>query len=133
MLESTAGDRPDFRARSYQFGVRIVNLVRALPRDLATSVIARQLARSGTSVGANVEEAQGGRSRKDFAHKMNIARQEAGESHYWLRLLRDTNTLLQPRLDPIVTEADEIVRILISIVKRTRADEHDECGDGGGS
>jgi four helix bundle protein len=109
--------------------MRAVRLVRALPRDAATVVIARQLVRSATSVGANVEEAQGGQSRRDFAHKMNIARKEAGEACYWLRLLRDTDTLPRPRLDPIVKESDEIVRILVTIVKTTRGDAHSERAD----
>jgi four helix bundle protein len=122
-------DRPDIRSRSYDFALRVVKLVRALPRDAATVVIARQLARSATSVGANVEEAQGGQSRKDFAHKMNVARKEAGEAHYWLRLPRDTDTLPRPRLDPIVNESDEIVRILVTIVKTTRGDAHGERED----
>ena len=118
--------QPDIRSRTYDFAVRVVKQVRALPRDVATVVIARQLVRSGTSIGANVEEAQGGQSRKDFAHKMNIARQEAGESHYWLRLLRDTDPLPRPRLEPIVSESDEIVRILVTIVKKMRGNGCDE-------
>ncbi len=112
--------QPDIRARSYDFAKRVIKLVRALPHDIATVVIARQLARSGTSVGSNVEEAQGSHSRKDFARKMNIARAEARETNYWLRLLADTQTIPKPRLALIVKESDEITRILTAIVKTTK-------------
>jgi len=91
-----------------------------MPRDLGSQVIARQLARSGTSVGANVEEAQGAHSRRDFARRMNIARTEARESLYWLRLVADCEILPRKRLEALLTEADEIVRVLVSIVKKTR-------------
>jgi four helix bundle protein len=115
--------QPDIRPRSYQFALRIIKLVRALPKDMATLTMARQLARSGTSIGANIEEAQGSHSRKEFAQKMNIARKEARECLYWLRLLRDSNTLPKARLEPLVSESDEIVRILVAIVKKTRGSE----------
>lgn len=124
-----SGDRPDIRGRSYDFARRVVKLIRALPHDVASVAIARQLARSGTSVGANVEEAQGAHSRREFAFKMNIARKEARETLYWLRLLRDTDTLPADRLDGIVQESDEIVRILVSIVKSTRRSGDSESGE----
>jgi four helix bundle protein len=98
-------------------------MVRALPRDIATQVIARQLARCGTSVGSNVEEAQGSHSRKEFARRMGIARTEARESLYWLRLLIDTSTLPKPRLTPLGQDSEEILKILVAIVKRTRERE----------
>ena len=123
MTKSDTHVRPDIRPRSFQFALRIIKLVRALPKDMATLTMARQLARSGTSVGANIEEAQGSHSRKEFAQKMNIARKEARECLYWLRLLRDSNTLPKARLEPLVSESDEIVRILVAIVKKTRGSE----------
>ena len=121
MSEHNAGKQPDIRGRSYAFALRILKVVRALPHDPATTVIARQLARSGTSIGANEEEAQGSHSRKQFAQRMNVARFEARETLYWLRLLRDSSTLSRPRLEPLVTESEEIVKILVAIVKTTRA------------
>ena len=111
---------PDIARRTYLFACRIVKLVRALPGDIASQVIARQLARSGTSVGANVEEAQGSHSRKEFARRMGIARSEARESLYWLRLLADSDTMPRRRLEPITRESDEILRILVAIVKKSR-------------
>jgi four helix bundle protein len=110
-------DHPDIKERTFQFSVRILKLVRALPRNIAGQVLGRQLARCGTSVGANVEEAQGAESRRDFAHKIRISRKEARESLYWLRLVRATEMISQERLQEIVVEADEIVRILTAITR----------------
>jgi len=110
----------EIEERTYAFACRVLRLIRAMPRDLGSQAIARQLARSGTSVGANVEEAQGAHSRRDFARRMNIARTEARESLYWLRLVADCEILPRKRLEALLTEADEIVRALVSIVKKTR-------------
>jgi len=75
-----------------------------------------QLLRSGTAIGANVEEAQGAQSRKDFISKMSIARKEALEAHYWLRLVRDSRMLPDARMSAIIDEADEICKVLSAIV-----------------
>jgi four helix bundle protein len=75
-------EQAGIKDRTFQFAVRIPNLVRALPRDIGEQVVGRQLARSGTSIGANVEKAQGVQSRRDFADKMTIARKEARETLY---------------------------------------------------
>lgn len=111
----------DIERRTFEFAVRAVRLVNALPATTAGTTMARQIMRSGTSVGANVEEAQGSHSRKEFARKMNIARSEAREVLYWLRLARETKLLPASRLTAIVKEADELVRILTAIVKRARS------------
>jgi len=78
------------------------------------------LLRSGTSVGANIEEAQAGQSRADFLSKMSIASKEARETLYWLKLLEKTELVSIDRLQDLKQEADEIVRILTSIVKATK-------------
>lgn len=118
MAERT--ERPDIPERCFAFAVRILKLVRALPRDVGGQVVARQLARSGTSVGANVEEAQAAQSKADFTRRMNIARAEARENLYWLRLLAESGMLPRARLEAMISEADELVRILTSIVKTSR-------------
>ncbi len=82
--------------------------------------LANQLLRSGTSIGANVEEAQAAQSRADFLNKLSIARKEARETHYWLRLLSTTDLVSAPRLTDLVDEADQLVAILTTITKRTR-------------
>ena len=136
-------DELDITKRSFQFAVRIVNLCRFLEKqDRVSRTLANQLLRSGTSVGANIEEAQAGQSKADFTAKMSIARKEArepsgasqtnrlvcpmgehGGAHqtlYWLRLLKATEIVESDKLNDITKEADELVRILTSIVKTSQ-------------
>jgi four helix bundle protein len=87
-----------------------------IPRTLSNQVL-----RSGTSVGANVEEAHGSQSKPDFISKMSIACKEARETHYWLRLLDVTDTLPSEKLKLIAEEANQLVAILTAIVKNSRA------------
>ncbi len=104
--------------RSFAFAVRIVKLCRVLERQGNVSrTLANQLLRSGTSIGANIEEAQAGQSKADFTAKMSISRKEARETLYWLRLLVESETIPESRLTELIKEADELVRILTSIVK----------------
>ena len=117
---ASGSERPNVQERSFAFAVRILKLVRALPHDVGGHVVARQLARSGTSVGANIEEAQAAQSKADFARRMNIARAEAKETLYWFRLVAESGILRRARLEPLIAEADELVRILTSIVKTSR-------------
>jgi four helix bundle protein len=83
-------------------------------------VLSKQVLRSGTSIGANVEEAIGGQSRRDFLSKCSIAYKEARETRYWLRLLRDTDYLTPQQAESLLTDVDEILRILTSIIKTTK-------------
>jgi four helix bundle protein len=107
--------------RSFEFAVRIVRLCRFLDeQDRSTRTLASQLLRSGTSVGANIEEAQAGQSKADFTAKMSIARKEARETLYWLRLLTAADIVEAGKIDHITREADELVRILTSIVKTSQ-------------
>lgn len=107
--------------RTYHFALRVVKLVSSMPPTIAATVLGRQVLRSATSIGANVEEAKGGSSKRDFTNKMAIALKEARETHYWLRLLRDSGTFDQERMVPIVQEALEIKKIL-SVAVRTARD-----------
>ncbi len=85
--------------------------------------MARQILRSGTSIGANLEEATAGQSRADFISKCNIALKEARETHYWLRLFTETKVVSAERLNGLLTESNELVAILTTIVKNTRTSE----------
>jgi four helix bundle protein len=105
----------DIRERTFQFAVRVLKAVRTLPDDSATRVVAYQLTKSATSVGANVEEADGAESRRDFVHKMSIARKEARESRYWLRVVRAA-ILDTGEFSALEQESDELVRILSAII-----------------
>jgi len=103
--------------KSYQFAIKIVGLYRHLSEQKREFVLSKQLLRSGTSIGANIEEGIGGQSDRDFFAKLNIAYKEARETHYWLRLLRDTNYLTNDEVKKHIEDCEEILRILGSIIK----------------
>ena len=108
-------------ARTFDFAKRIVKLCQVLDNNPGVSrTLGRQLIRSGTSIGANVEEGQASQSRADFCSKYSIACKEARETHYWLRLLAETDLLKSEQLAPITQECNELIAILTSIVKKTR-------------
>ncbi len=98
--------------RTYRFALQIVKLVSTLPRSLTGDVLGRQVLRSGTSVGANVEEAFGAGTRREFSYKLTIALKEAKETHYWLRLIKDAGLVPADKIDPLVQEALEIKLII---------------------
>ncbi|MCK4373821.1 MAG: four helix bundle protein [Candidatus Brocadiae bacterium] len=106
----------DVRKRAYDFALRIVRMCRALHEDRIGRILLSQLLRAGTAIGANIEEAQAGQSKKDFTHKMGIARKEAFETRYWLRLLKDSKVLPESRMADIIEESDEICKMLSAIV-----------------
>ncbi len=108
--------------KSYQFAVRIVNLSLYLSAKKKEHVLSKQLLRSGTSIGANVEEAEGGQSRADFLSKMSLAYKEARETAYWLRLLKDTKFLTPKQFENIYKDAEELCRIIGAIQRDTKGD-----------
>lgn len=110
----------DIEKRTFEFALRIIRLCRALDDDRTGRVLVNQLLRSGTSIGANVEEAQGAQSKPDFIAKMSIAQKEARETLYWLRLLAESQLLPVDRMPPIIQEADEILRIVSAIIVSAR-------------
>jgi len=105
--------------KTFAFARQIIALYLALKNE-KEFVISRQLLRSGTSIGANVEEAIAAFSKKDFTHKMNIAQKEARESKYWLRLLSETH-IAKSNTKELLTEVEEIIRILTAIVKSSQS------------
>ncbi len=110
----------DIKERTFLFGVRIVRLANGFPRTTAGFEMGRQLIRSGTSIGANVEEADGAESKKDFIHKMSIARKEARETRYWLRLVEASLLDNNDEVADLIQESDQVVRILSKIIANTR-------------
>jgi four helix bundle protein len=111
----------DILERTFRFSVRIVKLCQVLDEQPGVGrTLSRQLLRSGTSIGANAEEAQAGQSRADFVSKYSIACKEARETHYWLRLIAECNILPETRLGEITMECDELVAILTTIIKNTK-------------
>lgn len=103
--------------KSYQFAIKIVNTCKILQTTQREFVLSNQLLRSGTSIGANIEEAIGGQSRKDFYAKLTISYKEARESKYWIRLLIDTNQLDAILGKELLENIEEILRIIGSIQK----------------
>ena len=102
--------------KSYSFALRVITLARWLKTEKEYEM-AGQILRSGTAIGANVEEAQAGVSRADFTAKMSIASKEARETNYWLRLLRDAKIVPPSRITLLENESLELIRILTAIVK----------------
>jgi four helix bundle protein len=108
------------QTKSYAFAVRIVRLYQHLSKAKKEFVLSKQVLRSGTSIGANVEEAIGGQSRADFISKFGIAYKEARETSYWLRLLKDTEYLSEAEFQSIHSDAEELCRIIAAIQKSTK-------------
>ena len=106
--------------KSFRFAVRIVNLCRYLQTEQKEYILTKQLLKSGTSIGANVSESQQAQSRPDFINKLNIALKEAYETNYWLRLLHETSFLTDDEFQSIVTDCQELERLLISIIKTSK-------------
>ena len=107
--------------KSLDFAVRIVNLRKYLVREHNEYVMSKQLLRCGTSIGANVAEAQRGQSKADFAAKMNIALKEVNETEYWLKLLYRTQYLSKEQYESINIDVQELLGILVSICKTSSA------------
>ena len=107
----------DIQQRTFAFAVRIVKLCRHLEeKPGAGRALSRQLLRAGTSIGANVEEAQSGTTKADFIYKVAIALKEARETDYWLRLLQAAQVVPVERLEELKDEADQLKRILAAII-----------------
>ena len=106
----------DLDERLLEYAARIMKLVESLPRSLAGRRIGDQLLRSGTSVGASYEEAQGAESHGDFVHKLQVALKELRESNYWLRLLVKSEVLPATRLRDLIGESNQLLAILSKAV-----------------
>ena len=117
---SGSGKPQDLKERLREYALRIIRLYDSLPKHGAVHVITYQLVRSGTSPGAHYREACRSKSNADFISKMNIALKEARETHYWLRLIRDSELVQTDRLNGLLQEADEIKRIIGAIVHKSR-------------
>ena len=105
------------KEKSYLFALDIIHLVKALPRNTAGYALGKQIIHSGTSIGANIEEAIGASSKKDFTYKMCLAKKEARETLYWLSLLIDAELANNSKSKKLIDSANELIRILTAIVK----------------
>ena len=105
--------------KSFDFAIRIVKLYKYLMDEKKEFVLSKQILRSGTSIGANINEAQQGQSKKDFLMKMNIALKECTETKYWIELLSATDYINQEQKESIIKDCIEMEKMLTSIVKTT--------------
>ena len=103
--------------KSFEFAVRIVNLYKYLTREHKEFTLSKQLLRSGTSIGANVSEAQRGQSKADFTAKMSIALKEASESEYWIKLLYRTEYLSKEQFSSLNSDIQELIGLLMAICR----------------
>lgn len=111
----------DIKLRSLKFAVLIVKLSFLLPRNAAGFAIASQIVRSGTSIGANIHEAQDSSTRKEFIHSMTISLKEGRETEYWLLVIQEAGLISDPKLEIALKEIKELIKILTTIVKKSKA------------
>ena len=114
--------------RTKQFALRIVKLVDALPKTTSAIAIARQIIRSGTSVGANYRAACRGRSKAEFISKLGIVTEEADETCFWLELIIEGKLLPEEKVQPLLKEADELTAIFVSSVKTSQQNQKSKTG-----
>lgn len=112
--------------KAYAFSIRIVKLYQHLCTQKKEYVLSKQILRCGTSIGANIAEANGAISNNDFSAKMSIAYKESLETKYWLNLLKDTDYLSKEEFASLFADADEIAKMLFSILKTTRINKKSE-------
>ena len=111
----------DLKDRTKNFSLQIINLIKLLPKNLAASIIAKQLISSATLVGANYRAVYRARSDKEFIAKMNIVLKEADESYFWLELIFEKNWLNKDIIIPILKESNELTAIFVSTLKTINA------------
>ena len=106
--------------KTYSFALKIIEIYKHLSIEKKEFILSKQLLRSGTSIGANVEEAQGGQSQRDFIAKISISYKEARETKYWIHLLTDTEYIKEQESKSILTDCIEIIKILTTIQKSSK-------------
>ena len=106
--------------KSYNYAIRIIKLYQYLTAEKKEYELSKQILRSGTSIGANIEEAVGGLSKKDFLAKLGISYREARETNYWLRLLKDTGYMNGKQFSSLISDWEEILRIITATQKTTK-------------
>ena len=112
------------KTKSFDFALRIVNLHKYLVNEKKEYVLSKQLLRAGTAIGALVKESEHAQSRADFIHKLSIALKEANETEYWLELLFKSDYISVNEYDSIINDVNELLRILISIIKTTKSSKN---------
>ena len=106
--------------KSFCFAIRVVKLCKILREEQKEYIMTKQLLRSGTSIGANIAEAQQAQSKSDFVHKMSIALKEATETNYWIRLLHATDYLNDKAMESMIQDCSELEKMLTVIIKSAK-------------
>jgi four helix bundle protein len=125
-LENNEGNTKEniIKEKSFKFSVRIVKLYQFLCNEKKEFNLSKQVLKSGTSIGANVEESLGGISMNDFSNKISIAYKEARETEYWLKLLAETNYIEDKLFKSLYNDCVELSKILYTILKKTRLNKN---------
>lgn len=106
--------------RAYKFALRSVKLYQFLSNEKKEFVMSKQVLKSGTSIGANIEEANQAQSKVDFIHKLSISQKEAFETHYWIRILRDSDYLSEKIAESLLDDCEEIQKLITSSIKTAK-------------
>jgi four helix bundle protein len=108
------------KEKSYQFALRVIKLYKYIVAEKKEYVLSKQILRSGTSIGANIEEANQAQSKADFVHKLSISQKEAFETDYWLRLLRDSEYLTETQANSLLNDCRELQKLLTTSIKTAK-------------
>jgi four helix bundle protein len=107
--------------KSYIFALRIIKLYQFLIKEKKKYVLSKQILKSGTSIGANIEEGDAAQTKKDFIAKLSISFKEAKETHYWLRLLKDSKIIDEKHFNSIIIDCEELIKLLVIILKTSKS------------
>jgi four helix bundle protein len=113
-------EKEDLKDRTEQFSLRVMRLVENLPPGKSNGIIAGQLLRSATSVGANYRAARRAKSKRDFVNKLKIVEEESDESIYWLELIQKSGQMEAQKMQSLVQEANELLAIFVASIKTAR-------------
>jgi len=111
----------DIYERVYQFALLVVKFSRKLPKTAEADILRKQMIRSATSIAANMQEADGSRTRSEFRHAVTVSKKEAKETKLWLRMINDLYPQLVMESDPLISENEELIKILATIIIRTKS------------
>ena len=106
--------------KSYAFALKVVKTGKILIKENHEYILSKQFIRSGTSVGSNIEEANQAESKEDFIHKLSISNKEAHETHFWTRLLRDSDELTEQQASGLLSDCEELLKMLTASIKTTK-------------
>lgn len=120
MTKTPSNKQYDLEDRTLEFGKRIISLCKTINKDQINRRLCDQCLRSGTSIGANYREANETETRKDFLFRMRISRKESKETIYWLNLITEANPELKNKIEPLLKETTELLKIIASIIEKSR-------------